>query len=241
MFLSINSADRTSSSVSSNDFQVRLPHDIKGMKSLELVSCSVPNTVYNIRTGTNDKLDFYDGANKTITVAAGAYSITSLCSTLLTQLNTTSSGFTAVSYDTITMKVTITRSSNFSLLFATGANIATSIRRELGFNATDLSAAVTFTGQNVINLYNPMSCYICVNEFYMPNQTSSGKFYTFHIPMTVNSDGIVVVNKNSFYAQSVKIYGNTSFSTLTIKLKTSDGLDFALNNTNFEMVLKLDN
>jgi hypothetical protein len=238
MFLSINSIDRTASSVSSNDFQIKIPHDLPDVKTVELVSCIMPNSVYKIRTGVNDKLDFNDGANKTITVTPGAYSITSLCSNLLTQFNTLSSGFTAVSYDTITMRVTITRSSNFSLLFATGSNIATSIRKELGFNATNISATTTYTGQNIINLYNPLGCYICINEFGMPNRTSAGTFYTFHIPMSVNSDGLVVVEKNSFYKQQVDMYNNKSVSTLTIKLKMADGTDFALNNTNFELVLK---
>lgn len=238
MFLSVNSRDRTANSTSSNDFQIKLPHDITEVKTVELVSCVMPNSVYKIRAGINDKLDLNDGANKTITITPGAYSITSLCSYLLIQLNSVSSGFTACSYDTITMKVTITRSSNFSLLFSTGTNASTSVRKELGFNSTDLSGASTFTGQNVIQLYNPIGCYVCINEFSMPHRTSAGTFYTFHIPMTVNTDGLIVVEKNALYEQKVPIYSNSNITTLTVRLKMNDGNDFALNNTDFELVLR---
>ena len=239
MFLSINSRDRLASSNSSNDFQIKLPHDLTDVKTVELVSCVMPNSVYKIRAGVNDKLDFNDGANKTITITPGAYSITSLCSYLLTQLNSSSSGFTACSYDTITMKVTISRSSNFNLLFASGTNASTSVRKEIGFSAADLSAATTYTGANVIQLYNPIGCYVCVNEFSLPHRTSAGTFYTFHIPMTVNTDGLIVVEKNSMYEQRIPLYNNnSSISTLTFRLKMNDGTDFALNNTDFELVLK---
>ena len=238
MFLSVNSKDRTSTSTSSNDCVVNLPYEIDA-KCVELVSCVLPNTVYKIRAGVNDRLDFNDGANKTITITPGAYSITSLCSTILTLLNTSSSGFTACSYDTITMKVTITRSSNFSLLFSTGSNTSTSIRTELGFSAIDLSGTTTYTGQNVVNLYNPVGCYIQINELSMPNSTTGKCIYTFHVPMDVNSDGILSVQKNNIYAQKVYLTNQTRIGKLTIRLKNSDGSDFVLNNTDYELILKL--
>lgn len=241
MFLSINSKDRQSSSASSNDFTLRLPVDIIDVKCVELVSCVIANTVYKIRAGVNDKLDFNDGANKTITITPGAYSITSLCSTLLTQLNSSSTGFTACSYNTTTLKMTITRSSNFSLLFSSGSNVSTSIRKELGFSATDLSGASTYTGQNVVQMFNPIGCYIQINEFGMPNRTSAGCGYTFHIPMEVSSDGIMSVQKNNIYKQKIdKIFISSSVSNLTIRLKLQDGSDFSLNNSDFEMILRLD-
>jgi hypothetical protein len=238
MFLSVNSKDRTSTSTSSNDCVVNLPYEIDA-KCVELVSCVLPNTVYKIRAGVNDRLDFNDGANKTITITPGAYSITSLCSTILTLLNTSSSGFTACSYDTITMKVTITRSSNFSLLFSTGSNTSTSIRTELGFSAIDLSGTTTYTGQNVVNLYNPVGCYIQINELSMPNSTTGKCIYTFHVPMDVNSDGILSVQKNNIYAQKVYLTNQTRIGKLTIRLKNSDGSDFVLNNTDYELILKM--
>lgn len=238
MFLSVNSKDRTSTSTSSNDCVVNLPYEIDA-KCVELVSCVLPNTVYKIRAGVNDKLDFNDGANKTITITPGAYSITSLCSIILTLLNSSSSGFTACSYDTITMKVTITRSSNFSLLFSTGANASTSIRSELGFSATDLSGTTTYTGQNVVSLYNPIGCYIQINELGMPNSTTGRCLYTFHVPIDVNSDGILSVQKNNIYSQKVYLSSQTRIGRLTIKLKNQDGSDFAINNVDYELILKI--
>ena len=59
--LSINSEDRTSGSSSSSDFVVNLPDYINYVSSVELKSISLPNTLYNIRTGVNDVLDINDG------------------------------------------------------------------------------------------------------------------------------------------------------------------------------------
>ena len=239
MFLSINSKDRTNTSTSSNDFQIKLANPVTEIKTFEFISCIVSNTIYKIRTNVNDKLDFNDGANKSITLSQGSYTISNLCSTILTQLNTISSLFTAVSYDSITMKITISRSAAFNLLFSSGINKLTSIHKELGFNSTDLTTLLTYTSQNVVQLFNPIGMYIQINELSMPNQTTGNCFYTFHVPMAVNSDSIISVQQNNMYDQKIILTAAQTISTLTIKLKLQDANDFILNNSDFELILKL--
>lgn len=109
-----------------------------------------------IITATDTKLDFNDGAVKVATIAAGFYKDPiEMAATIQNAMNAVSSGIT-VSYSSSTGKYTITKASGtLSLLFATGANLANSIADKIGFSATDLSAALTYTGQNPISFVAP--------------------------------------------------------------------------------------
>ena len=87
MSLYISSKDRNASSNSSSDFFVYLPVPVSNIKSIELSELSLPNTIYNIRTGINDSICWdYLSVSYNFTIPPGLYSISSLLSTIQTSL-----------------------------------------------------------------------------------------------------------------------------------------------------------
>lgn len=90
---------------------------------------------WTIYTGFNDKIDFNRGGAKAATIAAGTYATTaSLCAAIVTALEAAdATPVWACSYDSGTGKFTISSDLAFTLLCGTGANLATSAFKSLGF------------------------------------------------------------------------------------------------------------
>lgn len=99
---------------------------------------------------TNNLIDFQEGGGALLaTVASAEYlldtpeHIAILTTAIKTALDTAGGLTYTVSYSQSTNKFTIAGSSNFSLLFATGANIATDIAETIGFTAADKTTATS--------------------------------------------------------------------------------------------------
>lgn len=92
-------------------------------------------------TVNNNILVFNDGAEKVLNITGGLYTSPAAFATQLqTDLNAASSGFT-VSYSTVTLKFTISRSSPFSLLWS---DMRTTATDTLGFNNVDDTGASSY-------------------------------------------------------------------------------------------------
>lgn len=156
--LRVSSADYnsgTSASKYSADFSIT--QDIHDITGIELLNFHVPNTLYNIRSGVNDRIVFDSvGTDYYAEVPAGNYTIDELLTALQTQLTSggNSTDLTWVcSYDDSTMKVTISAASSFTLNWSTNANSTALIGKELGYDeSSDSSSATSHTGTNVVNL-----------------------------------------------------------------------------------------
>jgi hypothetical protein len=97
-------------------------------------------------TVNNNILVINDGTVKLITLTGGIYSSPSLFAIQLqTDLNASSSGFT-VSYSTVTLKFTISRSSAFSLLWSDSRTTCTDT---LGFNNVDDTGSMSYEGHEL--------------------------------------------------------------------------------------------
>lgn len=97
---------------------------------------------WTIYTGFNDKIDFNRGGVLAATIAAGTYTTTaSMCAAVVAALEAADAApVWACSYDSGTGKFTISSDLAFTLLCGTGANLATSAFKSLGFTqsgATD--------------------------------------------------------------------------------------------------------
>ncbi len=68
--------------------------------------------------------------------------------------------------------------------------------------------------------------------------TSSNLQYTFKIPVTVSSNGILEFDINNFYQQKIKFNGNRIINILTVKLVDNQGKIIELNGSEFEFMLK---
>lgn len=94
----------------------------------------------------NNILIFNDGIEKTLNITGGLYNSPSAFATQLqTDLNALSSGFT-VSYSTVSLKFTITRSSTFSLLWSDPRTTCTDT---LGYNNVDDTGLMTYEGHEL--------------------------------------------------------------------------------------------
>jgi hypothetical protein len=112
---------------------------------------------WDVTTGVFDRLDFKEaGTARVGTVAAGNYATGALYAAAVTTAMNNAPGHVntyAVTYDAPTKKFTIARTAGAAavdLPFATGANFALSVHRDLGFADTDLTGATTYTGGTAV-------------------------------------------------------------------------------------------
>ena len=95
-----------------------------------------------ITRGRNDKLNYNDGGNLTITLTSGVYRAAALASHIETLLG---AGYT-VTFNSLTGYTFTKASGTFQLLCRTGANKSTSVFPTLGFDcSSDKTGALTYT------------------------------------------------------------------------------------------------
>lgn len=95
------------------------------------------------------------GPNITFNIKNGNFSKSEIEAELKAKLDANGTGPYTVSIDTNNNKMTISRAGNFELKWSLNESLA----KTLGFNATNLSGANTYTGQNVINLNRRFGVY----------------------------------------------------------------------------------
>jgi len=112
---------------------------------------------HSVTTG-NLNINFDEGSGELLAVVVvDSYSATAFAAAIQTALNSAGTYTYTVVFDRATRKITIASASgNFSLLAATGTEVATGLWVLMGFAATDLSAAATYTGDAVSgSVYSP--------------------------------------------------------------------------------------
>lgn len=107
-----------------------------------------------ITTGTNDKLDFNDGADRNATLAAGTYPhpYTGLLADIKAKMDALSAIDFTATYNNDTDKITIAGTGAFTLEWATGANTATGVHTTLGYTVADTASGTSHTAQNSLDL-----------------------------------------------------------------------------------------
>lgn len=100
-------------------------------------------------TAQNRNIDFNDGSGaKTAQLKLGYYSSQSLAIEIKKKMDALSSLDFTVSFNRSTRKFTISSTSNFSLLFATGSNSGTSTASLLGYTSTDKTGSLSYLSEN---------------------------------------------------------------------------------------------
>jgi hypothetical protein len=132
---------------------------------------------------SNNKIDFNEGSGAlAATLTSGAYSPTSLCAEIKTQMEAAGSETYTVTFNSLTRKFTIAHGgASLSLLFATGSNVAVSASEVLGYDCEDQTSAVTYTSQyalsGILRLARPMSMYKEATSLYQSARDSGKIFY----------------------------------------------------------------
>lgn len=153
---------------------------------------------------TNNKLDFDEGGPElTATLTVGDYTLSEFTVELQKQLNTAGGQTYSVSVDRETRFITISASSNFSLLITSGTNASTSVYSTAGFTGADLSGSNSYTGTAVGTVYTP--------QFFLDG----------YLPSTDNKKRTIATRKESASGKvEVVSYGETSEVKMNITLIT---------------------
>lgn len=155
------------------------------------------------------------------------------------------------SYNSDTMKITISGNTQFTLNFAT-SNYKT-CWRELGFTLQDENSVPLGVGSptgpsnvqiirapNCISLERPTKLMVTISEFTQTGLNTSLDKFTFYIPITVASGELIKYSYKDF-PQHVELPYSTKIETLTITLLLDNGEPADLNGEEFDMLLKLTN
>ena len=233
MLYTISSENRTSGSTT--NFNLALPIGIHNVNCITLHEVQLPNTIYNVTSLNNTVYVDESGTTKTCPITAGSYSITNLCSAVQASLIANASLGYTVTYSSISMKITIANSLHtFALLFSNLGTLAT----ELGFDNSNTSTGNTFTGSNIISLYNPINLFIFVNEIGSHVQTSAGTQFTFKVSLDVNPGNLNTFTSLKFYPQKVHFGNPRSFQQFNISLCNESGLVIDTNGINWNVTLE---
>lgn len=225
--LNVVSTQRVNFPVSSStNFRVQFAQPILHADNVSLETAVIPNNIIVFNNSNtqgyrvNTWIDFIDSTlvEKNINIATGTYDITALMAEIKTKMESVSPDTFTLTYDPITLLLTITSSSpNFNLLFATGANASQSIYYELGFLNTDTGLAAAHTGIRAVNIAGPPNLFITIGQ--LKNVINDVRFFSscFQIPMSVSFGQFKYWSKNNEY--------NTDFN---IQLKNLTYLDVIL-------------
>lgn len=229
----IDSRDRNSGS--SENFKLNLPFSLTNVKTIELLSVMIPNTLYNI-TSANNKFKFSEnGTTFNDTFNAGSYDINTLVSEIQLTLNALGTNTYTVSFDSTTLKLKIARATGtlpFSIVVA--SDTFTDL---LGFPATTAEDNANKTGSNIVQLNNFYSIGILVNQFNNKIRTSSNKNFSFVVNANVNSGSIISDLEECVLTTEPS---QQSFQQLDVQLDFTykNSSAFSLNGANWQMLLR---
>ena len=171
--LFINSADRTSNSVSSTDFEIEFFHRELRFHRFRVRKVLIPKLLYNV-DANNNVVSFNDGTPLTATLQNGTYrTIDELAAEIVSKMTTESaaggsSQTFSYSYNSITGFVTITSSGTSSITWTTNLNLA----KMMGFTA-DTAAGTTHTSTQRVNLENRPFYYLTCKQLSDQSITSN--------------------------------------------------------------------
>lgn len=201
----------------------------------KLKNIVIPNSYYTINPNNFNIYFSEDNSSNVITAQIspyGFYDATTITSTIKSALDNASLVYGSnktytVSLNSVTNKLTITcNTGTFAFKFGTkNTNSASTI---LGINK-DTSFLSSITAENAFNLNNILSFNIQFNDYSVENlliEPSSGYFYSFSVPITVNSNEI----QTTEFLQDYYVEFNNNTRTLNVKILDDNGYPIYLQN-----------
>jgi hypothetical protein len=225
-YLVINSKDGQFGNSSS--FDVQFTQSLINVKSLRLLSASIPNSTYNINSTNNI---IYVNGNPVI-IPIGSYNTSNLPSTLQTTLNAAGLGIVfTVTYSDISFKLTISG----TLAFTIGSGV-NSINDILGLSVSGPSIVVT--GNNIVDLRGDQYYYLIIDVLNNNVKGSNLRDYgAYIIPTNVPSGGISQFRSNTDYP----IVGTTTsnINKMNIVIKSYNGQYVNFNGANIVLIFEI--
>jgi hypothetical protein len=224
----------------STNFRYRFNRSLIKVKSVELLSCQIPNTFYNIRS--NYTFQLTRGPTFNIVVPAGSYTLTTLMTTIQTLLNAADGPNYTVTYDSITLRVTISNIVPFSLFFPSLSDGVGSAGAMLGYNENQIYTAINNIATNAPDMLIDFSHYLIqIAEIPIGLHAKNGdQYYSFCVPIEANANDFTFYNSNSHFRQNIHVNGHT-IRELEIKLYASpnSNIPIDLNGVNWKILFSI--
>ena len=171
----------------SSNFNIQFDDSIKNASKAYLQYFNFPNTYYNVKNGYN-KIDFNEGAGElNATLTSGNYSINDLQTEIKTQMEAVGVNTYTVTYSSVSMKLTITSSGNFTLLNSTGTNSSDKFKYMIGFDNNDSSSSLSHTGPFTVDLFKYLKYFkVRIPQFGLNGKLNKNGNYTFIITNETN-------------------------------------------------------
>lgn len=218
MYLYISSKARRYGTKSNFICDVVFP---KHFKSLRLLEVRVPLTMY-VFDSNNNVLQFIEASTpsviRTATITEGNYTTSGLITEIQNQMNAAGTQSYTANYSSNTLKLTISASSAFQLIF-NGNHPGD----RLGFPSGVTQSLISHTGSDSINL-SPSGDYFLSIDGIGLNSVISPKTQNFsgHYPLILNGvSGEISIWRNFDFHPNIP--ANTIFGTLVISLRNGNG------------------
>lgn len=226
---------RSKINATGNTYLFNLPLQLTGVKSIQLVSCSFPQTIYNVHS-QNNLLYLNDGSTQIIALTMGNFDIFDYVAMLEAALNAASTITFTVTYSLISMCLTIAGDSAFVLEWS---NTNLSNAYLMGFESVDTISALSHTATKCLNLSTPMYYNVIINELgFSTKSTNPQDNGTFTIFNSVNNSDIATFGNNGNYCQCIKVQ-NDNINSFTIRITDYNNRDVNFNNCDWAMLLHL--
>jgi hypothetical protein len=235
-YLLIDSKDKISGV--SHNFQVQLKPALRNVKSMTLLSTSIPLSNYIINDN-NNILRFTDGVTDfTATIVSGIYDYVTILTAIKTAMEATAyAGTITVTYDIVTYKFTITSTTPIILQFL---NTTNSIAYILGFNAVNTGSAVSHIADSIGHLSTPPCLYITLDCF--PNNcrtTNNEDNCTFIIfSQTISGHNSLHTTNTNYKIDTYQSIN--SIQNFNVCIKERGGLLFNMNGVDWCMMLEVE-
>ena len=200
---------------------------------LQLSSCEIPNSFYNISTNLNNYRLFVNGASSLI-LESQHFDIYELIDAINNDVNF---NFTAT-FNEQKNKITLTTTSgtqtiNFS------SDESEKLARVLGFNSTDKVVTSSITSDFCVNLNTIHSIFVHTNLSIGNVLSTTTKNYTNILQkIPVNTSYGDVINYNPYLSSQFSTVLNINeINSIELTLRDQNGILLDLNNVNYEISL----
>lgn len=232
----INSFNRSATSTSSSDFNIRLSRNIKDVEKVIIKSVEIPISYYPVNNNTNS-ITFRGGSpsSYTATLTNKNYTGDDLATEMQTKMNALLAGF-VITYDEDTLKFTFTNSTNnFEIQVS-----PTTCGRIIGLGTENAGVASSYVSENIVNLSGTSHILLKSNflsrgaELSLNDGSNDG--YIFRVVVNEGFGSVLhyrveAVNEHSFQ------YSKMLLDTLDFKLYDEEGNALDLNGGNWNIEL----
>lgn len=216
------------------------------VKSIELISFSLPLTMYNINSSNNMIYYHVQGQpydeiiaiqSQVAFIREGNYNAQQLADALNETMNRSGQPEITVVYDEIRMKYVFSCSTPFSFRF--GTNTISSAASILGLENVDTDYETNNEAENVADLSYPS--YIIISIIGLSTKiksTNCHDYGTFFCTNNGNGSDVFTWTTNSFYHQETECTSD-NIKDLRIQIKTHNNQLLDLNGADWSMFIKI--